>query len=108
MKKIIRAIALVLVLQTMGLSNETAYAGAGWLCDNYGHACLSPGGSCQSLVPPVHICDSAPDDESLFSSKESCRKDANGVEACCIVTHAGEKCCYTDQNGIKLGCKNFQ
>lgn len=33
-----------------------AYAGAGFLCDDYGHSCLSPGGNCSALRPPVHIC----------------------------------------------------
>jgi len=46
-------------------------------------------------------------DEILFTRKGSCEKDENAVEACCVVTHVGEQFCYTDQNGIKLGCKNF-
>jgi hypothetical protein len=48
MKKL--AIVLTLFLAT------NVYAGAGWICDDYGHSCLSPGGHCNGLVPPTHFC----------------------------------------------------
>lgn len=55
------AIVLTLFLAT------NVFAGAGWVCDDYGNSCLAPGGNCRAVIPPVHICS---DEENDFQVQQ--------------------------------------
>lgn len=38
------------------LAVSNCLAGAGFVCDKYGHYCIQPGGDCRQLIPPTFLC----------------------------------------------------
>ncbi len=94
--------SVIIFLMTL-MTGVHSFAGAGFICDNYGNYCMQPGGDCSRLVPPTFICGFKSPSNHTTPANQDENQTTEGISSSSTF---GGACCSWGENirGCWTGC----